>query len=337
MLSGEQVNLTTSSSSTRLVLTQCPPPRPVMPPFGSQPPAWAPLSQQDVAQGLLGNGCGFNSSLKQRQGCGGGEDRPSSSSSSRVSFSFSNSLGYQSAPSLCSSSLPLFQPASSLTTSSFSISSSSSSLPLFQPASSLTSFSISSSSVLSPLPPPSQAPVAPAPKLVPIFRNKCPSRHVNVALLRLQKQKEQLSGGGEETGRVTLPVFRKKTPTTTSSSSSVCSLSAASLPIPPPPTIPRFNRHPKPPQPTGHPNVKHIPSLSPPSKSRPGIIPAPKLEIKFKSKTYPKTILKQSFKRKTDAKCSDEVQEQPSAAPPLTASDSSSTSSSRRVSPVQSV
>lgn len=285
-----------------------------MPPFGSQPPAWAPLSQQDVAQGLLGNGCGFNSSLKQRQGCGGGEDRPSSSSSSRVSFSFSNSLGYQSAPSLCSSSLPLFQPASSL-----------------------TSFSISSSSVLSPLPPPSQAPVAPAPKLVPIFRNKCPSRHVNVALLRLQKQKEQLSGGGEETGRVTLPVFRKKTPTTTSSSSSVCSLSAASLPIPPPPTIPRFNRHPKPPQPTGHPNVKHIPSLSPPSKSRPGIIPAPKLEIKFKSKTYPKTILKQSFKRKTDAKCSDEVQEQPSAAPPLTASDSSSTSSSRRVSPVQSV
>lgn len=314
MLSGEQVNLTTSSSSTRLVLTQCPPPRPVMPPFGSQPPAWAPLSQQDVAQGLLGNGCGFNSSLKQRQGCGGGEDRPSSSSSSRVSFSFSNSLGYQSAPSLCSSSLPLFQPASSL-----------------------TSFSISSSSVLSPLPPPSQAPVAPAPKLVPIFRNKCPSRHVNVALLRLQKQKEQLSGGGEETGRVTLPVFRKKTPTTTSSSSSVCSLSAASLPIPPPPTIPRFNRHPKPPQPTGHPNVKHIPSLSPPSKSRPGIIPAPKLEIKFKSKTYPKTILKQSFKRKTDAKCSDEVQEQPSAAPPLTASDSSSTSSSRRVSPVQSV
>lgn len=314
MLSGEQVNLTTSSSSTRLVLTQCPPPRPVMPPFGSQPPAWAPLSQQDVAQGLLGNGCGFNSSLKQRQGCGGGEDRPSSSSSSRVSFSFSNSLGYQSAPSLCSSSLPLFQPASSL-----------------------TSFSISSSSVLSPLPPPSQAPVAPAPKLVPIFRNKCPSRHVNVALLRLQKQKEQLSGGGEETGRVTLPVFRKKTPTTTSSSSSVCSLSAATLPIPPPPTIPRFNRHPKPPQPTGHPNVKHIPSLSPPSKSRPGIIPAPKLEIKFKSKTYPKTILKQSFKRKTDAKCSDEVQEQPSAAPPLTASDSSSTSSSRRVSPVQSV
>lgn len=285
-----------------------------MPPFGSQPPAWAPLSQQDVAQGLLGNGCGFNSSLKQRQGCGGGEDRPSSSSSSRVSFSFSNSLGYQSAPSLCSSSLPLFQPASSL-----------------------TSFSISSSSVLSPLPPPSQAPVAPAPKLVPIFRNKCPSRHVNVALLRLQKQKEQLSGGGEETGRVTLPVFRKKTPTTTSSSSSVCSLSAASLPIPPPPTLPRFNRHTKPPQPTGHPNVKHIPSLSPPSKSRPGIIPAPKLEIKFKSKTYPKTILKQSFKRKTDAKCSDEVQEQPSAAPPLTASDSSSTSSSRRVSPVQSV
>ncbi|XP_041817846.1 uncharacterized protein C18orf63-like [Chelmon rostratus] len=173
VLSGEQVNLTTSSS-IRPVLTQlpAPPPRPLKPSFGSQPPAWAPPSQQDGVRGLLGNGCGFRSSLTQSRGCRGDRDWPSSSSSS--------------------SSQPLFQPASSLISSSFS-------MP-------------PSSSVLSPLPPPSQTPVMPAPKLVPIFKNKCPSRHVSAALLRLQKQKEQLKGGGGERGRVALPAIRK-TPT----------------------------------------------------------------------------------------------------------------------------
>ncbi len=317
MLSGEQVNLTTSSS-TRPVLTQLPappPPRPVKPSFGSQPPAWAPLSQQDGAQGPLANGCGFTSRLTQSQGCRGDRDWPSSSSSS--------------------SSLPLFQPASSLTSSSFSIS--------------------FSSSVLSPLPPPSQTPVIPAPKLVPIFKNKCPSRHVNVALLRVQKQREQLSGGGEERGRVTLPAFRKKTPAAASSSfssSSVSSLSAASLPIPPPPTVPRFNRRPKPhlsstaPQPAGHPKVKHLPSLSPASKSKPGLIPAPKLEIKFKSRSSPKTNVKAKSESKTAANSSCKVQEEATkqasaAAPepprPPTSSDISNketSSSSSRVSPV---
>lgn len=324
MLSSEQVNLTTTSS-TRLVLTQLPPPpppRPMMPPFASQPPAWAPFSQQTGDQGFLGNGCGFKSSLTQSQGCGGGEYWPSVSSSL---VSFSDSSGYQSAPSFSSFSLPLFQPASSLTSSS--------SLPLFQPAISLTSSS--PSSVLSPLPPPSQAPVAAAPKLVPIFKNKCPSHHVNVALLRLQKEKEQQSGGGEVTGRVTLPTFRKKTPSTASSSSSSSSLSAVSLPIPPPTTISRFNRRSKPPEPTVQPNVKHIHSLSPASKSRPGLTPAPKLEIKFKSKTYPKTILKKSSERRSAANDGHKVLEQPSAAPPLTSSDISSSSSRRGVSPIQ--
>lgn len=332
MLSSEQVNLTTSSS-TRLVLTQLPPPpppRPMMPPFASQPPAWASFSQQTGDQGLLGIGCGFRSSLTQSQGCGGGEYWPSVSSSL---VSFSDSSGYQSAPSFSSFSLPLFQPASCLTSSSFSISSSPSSLPLFQPAISLTSSS--PSSVLPPLPPASQAPVAAAPKLVSIFKNKCPSHHVNIALLRLQKEKEQQSGGGEVTGRVTLPVFRKKTPSTASSSSSSSSLSAVSLPIPPPTTIPRFNHRSKPPEPTLQPNVKHIHSLSPASKSRPGLTPAPKLEIKFKSKTYPKTILKKSSERRSAANDSHKVLEQPSAAPPLTSSDISSSSSRRGVSPVQ--
>ncbi|GLD61456.1 uncharacterized protein AKAME5_001326400 [Lates japonicus] len=137
VLSGEQVNLTITSS-VRPVLSQLPappPPQPVRPLLGSQPPAWTPLSQQDGAQGLLGNGYECGSSQSQ---------------------------GYQSAPSLTSSS---------------------------------------SSSVLPPPPPPSQTSMNPAPKLVPIFKNKHPSRHINVALLRVQKQREQLRGGGEERRR----------------------------------------------------------------------------------------------------------------------------------------
>ncbi|XP_044032109.1 mucin-5AC isoform X3 [Siniperca chuatsi] len=313
VLSGEQINLTTSSSM-RPVLTQLPappppPPRPVKPPFGSQPPAWAPLSQQDGAQGPLGNGCGFGGRLTQSQGCRGDGAWPSSSSSSsRVSFS--DSSGYQSASSVSSSSssLPLFQPASSLTSSSSS------------------SSTLSSSSVLSPLPPPSQTPVIPAPKLVPIFKNKCPSRHVNVALLRVQKQREQLGGAGEERRRVTLPAFKKKTPATASSSyslSSVSSLSAASLPIPPLPTIPRFNRRPRShsgttPQPTGHPKLKHLLSLSPASKSKPGLILTPKPEVKPKSSL--KTNVRTSCESNTAANSSRKAAP-PEPPRPLTSSD----------------
>ncbi|XP_074478091.1 uncharacterized protein C18orf63 homolog isoform X2 [Sebastes fasciatus] len=313
--SGEQINLTTSSS-IRPVLTQLPPPRPVKLSFGSQPPSWAPLSQQDRAQRLLGNGCGFRSSLTQSQGCRGDGDWPSSSSS------FSDSSG---------SALSL---------------SSSSSLPLFQPASSLPSSS-SSSFVLPPHPPPTQSPT---PKLVPIFKNKSPSRHINVALLRLQKHREQLIRGEEERGRVTLPAFRRKTPTT-SSSSSVSSLSAASFPNPPPLIIPRFIRRPKPhggtaPQPAGHPRLKHIPSLSPASKSKPGLILAPKPEIKPKPKSSLKTNEKSSSESNAAANSSCKVKERatkhPSAAPPepppppssdISNKDtsSSSSSSSRRV------
>ncbi|XP_042366786.1 putative protein TPRXL [Plectropomus leopardus] len=235
--SGEQVNLTTSSSSSiRPVLTQLPPPppRPVKRSFGSQPAAWAAVSQQDRA--------GWPSS--------------SSSSSSRVSFSFSDSSGYMSAPS--SLSLPLSQPAPS---------------------------SSSSSSVLPPLHPLSEIPVISAPKLVPIFKNKCPSRHVNVALLRHQKQ---LIGGVEERGRVALPTFGKTSLAAASASSSSCVsfLSAASLPVPPARIVPRFSRRPKPavspaPQTAGTPKVKHVPTLSPASK--PAIILTAKPEPKLKS------------------------------------------------------
>ncbi|KAK2859796.1 hypothetical protein Q5P01_004416 [Channa striata] len=101
-LSAEWVNLSTSST-TRQVLTQLPAPPPhrmLKPFFGSQPPPWTPLSQQDKAQGLT-------------QAQRGGEDtnRPSSSSSSSRVSNSSNSQ----------TPLSLLQPASSLTcsTSSF--------------------------------------------------------------------------------------------------------------------------------------------------------------------------------------------------------------------------
>lgn len=291
MLSGEQVNLVpfSSSCSSTMLLTQCPPPRPMMPHSCSQPSS---LSCSELRhQGLLGNGCGFSCTLTLNHECGGGEDRPPSSSSpsisSRGSFSFTDPLGYHSAPSLTSSS------------------SSSSFLPVFQPASSL--ISTSSSTIL---PPP--------PKVVPIFQNKCPSRHVSVALLQHQKQKEQLRGGGEEMGRrVTLPSFGKEAPRA-ASSSPVPSTPAASVSVRPPPFVPRFDRHPKPSLSTGPTNMKLLPRFSPQSQSR--INPAPKLEIQFKSKTYPKPILKHRPGGKSSADCRDEVKGQPSAGPPLNTS-----------------
>ncbi|XP_069368417.1 uncharacterized protein C18orf63 homolog [Paralichthys olivaceus] len=368
--SGEQVNLTTSSS-VRPVLLQlpAPPPRPVRPSFRSQPPAWTPRFQQDSAQGLLGNGRGFGSSLTQSQGCRGDGDwlsslfsfsdvapplsstscsssiplfQPASSLSSTSSSSSSRPV-FQPAPLLssasCSSSNPLFQPASSLsstssssssslplfyTASSLTSSSSSSSIQVFQPASSLSSSS-TSSSVLPPLPPS----MNPAPKLVPIFKNKHPSRHINVALLWAQKQTEQLGGGGEERRRLTLPNFRRDTPASAPPSS------FPSLPVPPPPIIPRFSYPPKPtcspaPQSTAPPRIKHLSSLSPGPMSRPGLVLAPNTETKHKSKSGSKTHLKSGSENDTAANNSRELKreatKQPSAAaaeapPPLTTSD----------------
>ncbi|KAM6971580.1 uncharacterized protein C18orf63 homolog [Tautogolabrus adspersus] len=204
------------------------------------------------------------------------------------------SQGYQEAPSCSSSFFSVFQPASSFS---------------------------SSSSLLPPLPPPSQTPVLPPPKLVPIFKNKCPSRRINVALLRAQKQGQQLIGGGGERGRVTLPAFKKKTPTTFSSSSSVFSLSASSCP----PTIPSFKPCPKPkssafPLPACHPKLKRLPSLSPASRSKPGLRLSPNPEIQSKAKSSKKTEKMASSESNTAAMSSGKVQEQaskqPSAAPP---------------------
>ncbi|XP_034428991.1 uncharacterized protein LOC117754272 [Hippoglossus hippoglossus] len=354
--SSEQVNLTTSSS-VRPVLTQlpAPPPRPVRPSFRSQPAAWPPRSQQDRALGLLGNGRGFGSSLSQGQGCRGDGDwlsslfsfsdvapplsSTSSSSSiqlfqpapplSSTSSSSSIQLFQPPAPPLSStsssSSLPLFQPASSLTSSSTS---SSSSIQLFQPASSLSSSSScsTSSSVLPPLPPL----MSPAPKLVPIFKNKHPSRHINVALLWAQKQTEQLGGGGEERRRLTLPAFRKNSPASAPPSSSF-----PSLPVPPPIIIPRFNCRPKPtsstaPQSSATPRVRHLSSLSPGPKSRPGLVLAPNTETKHKSKSSSETHLKAGSENSPAAQNRRQLQEEattpPSAAeapPSLTTSDMS--------------
>ncbi|XP_068437437.1 uncharacterized protein C18orf63 homolog [Clinocottus analis] len=270
LLGAEQINLS-SSSSIRPVLTQLPallspplppplPPPSVKPSFGSHPPTWSPLTQQDGAQGLLGNG------LTQSQGLRGDRAWPSSSSS----FSFSQPLVDHSALSRSSSS--------------------SSSLSLFRPSSSAL-----------PLPPP----------MVPIFKNKCPSRHVNVALLRLQKQREQLIGGGGGggeggRGRVTLPAVRTTTTAAAAASSSVSSLS-----LPPPLPVPRFNRRSKP------------LSLSPASKSRPGFLLAPETDTTKPTKTM-KTTKPTSSSKTTGTSSLDKNP----AAPP---SDSSNKDPVRRV------
>ncbi|XP_030612563.1 uncharacterized protein C18orf63 homolog isoform X2 [Archocentrus centrarchus] len=318
-----ELNLTTSCP-IRPVFTQLPPPPPSQPlrsSFGSQPAAWTPLSQQEEAQELLEKRCGFKGRLTQSQGCRGDGDWSSSSSSissSYTDFSFSDSSGYESqypfssSSSSSSSFLPHFQPASCLSSSSFSTTSSP--FPVFQPASSLTSSSFSksspshpvfqpasffsssiSSSVIPPTPPLSQVRMNPAPKLVPTFKNKHQSHHANIALLRVQKQKKQLGGGGAEPERVTLPSFGKKIPAT---APPLSSLTAAALPaaVLSPPIIPHFSRrrssHSSATATSANPNIKHISSLSPVSKLKPRIIIPPKPEIKPKLQSISKTISK---------------------------------------------
>ncbi|XP_053268329.1 mucin-5AC isoform X2 [Pleuronectes platessa] len=259
----------------------------------------------------------------------------SSSSSSQLfqpaaflsSTSSSSSIQlFQPAPPLSSttssSSLPLFQPASFLTPSSLS---SSSSHLLFQPASSLSSSSSCStfSSVLPPLPPS----ISPAPKLVPIFKNKNPSRHINVALLGAQKQREQLGGGGEERRRLTLPAFRRNTP------ASAPPPSFPSLPIPPQPITPRFIWRPEPtsstaPPSSATPRIRHLSSLSPGPRSRPGLVLAPNIETKLKPKSSSGTHLKAGAENTPAAQNSRQQQEEAAqhpvaveAPPPLTTSD----------------
>ncbi|XP_062235160.1 uncharacterized protein LOC133932471 isoform X2 [Platichthys flesus] len=350
--SREQVNLTTSSS-VRPVLTQLPahPPRPVRPSFSSQPAAWPPRSQQDRAPGLLGNGGGVESSLTQSQESRGDGDwlsslfsfsdvaPPLSSNSSSSSLqlfqpapflsSFSSSSSsqlFQPAAFLSSttssSSLPLFQPASFLTPSSLS---SSSSHLLFQPASSLSSSS--SCSTFSSVPPPLPPSISPAPKLVPIFKNKNPSRHINVALLGAQKQREQLGGGGEERRRLTLPAVGRNTP------ASAPPPSFPSFQVPPQPITPRFIWRPEPtcstgPPPSAPPRIRHLSSLSPGPRSRPGLVLAPNTETKHKPKSSSGTHLKAGAENTPAAQNSRPQQEdaaqQPAAAeapPPLTTSD----------------
>ncbi|RVE59095.1 hypothetical protein OJAV_G00200800 [Oryzias javanicus] len=137
------------------------------------------------------------------------------------------------------------------------------------------SFSVSSS-CLPVFQPPPQSHFSSPPKLVPLFRNKNPSRHVNVALLKAQKLKRQQSRGTEERGRVTLPTLARKTPPLT-----------PSLPPPPrpPPTVPCFCRRPKSHSspaapPPSHPSVTHLSSLTPVSRVKPRIIRPPATETK---------------------------------------------------------
>ncbi|KAM6900106.1 uncharacterized protein C18orf63 homolog [Xenentodon cancila] len=166
-------------------------------------------------------------------------------------------------------------------------------------------------------------------EVVPIFRNRIPSRHVNVALLRVQKQKEHLCGGQELRRRVTLPAFRRETP-----GSSFSSTVAASLALPPPPPprfTPRFSRRAKPssspaPQPPPVPKVTHISSLSPPSKLKPAIILAPKPRSSTKTG-------KSSTERDTIPKSSSKTQENVAQPPTLAgvSDEDPSTSSNKKV------
>ncbi|KAM8823306.1 uncharacterized protein C18orf63 homolog isoform 1-T2 [Spinachia spinachia] len=153
------------------------------------------------------------------------------------------------------------------------------------PPSSSSSFS---SSFLVPPPPPK---MMSSTQLVPIFRNKCPSRHVNVALLRLQKQRGQPIGQGEERGRVTLPAVPG---TNATSSSWVQSRTPPAVSV-----AAYFNRPAKPP-----PGLRRIGSLSPASRPRPGFLLAPKAEI-----PRPRS-------RSTATPPSDISNRHPSAAPP---------------------
>ncbi|XP_078147648.1 uncharacterized protein C18orf63 homolog [Centroberyx gerrardi] len=339
VLSGEPVNLTTVSSG-RPVLTQlpAPPARPTKPSSGSQPPAWPPLSQQAGGGGGRRDRMEEGGSQTHSQRCGGEGEWPPSASSHVYSSSFSSSpslsyssSGYQSASTLSSSSssssssFTVYQSAPSLPSSSSS--SSSSSFTIHQSAPSLPFSSSSSSSLFSPLPPPpSQTPVIPAPKLVPIFRNKCPSRHVNVTLLRAQRLKEQRGGGGEERGRVTLPAIGNKRPAAPlSSSSSSFSLSGPSFPsssssmwperlqIPPPPTIPRFNRRSKSLGVSARPKPKNVLNLSPASRPKPGLSlsPTPNLDLKSKSSFSQNSVSNSRVKVPQD-----KAPQPPSAPPP---------------------
>lgn len=233
----EQINLTTSFF-IRPVLTELPSSGPAL-----QLSARISASQPDPAQ----NRSGFRA---------GAEVWPSSgiSSASRASASISSLPGTNVSISVSSSSLQVFQPPSSL----------SSSCPLVLPT------------------PPPQSHFSSPPKLLPIFRNKDPTRHVNVALLKVQKLKKQQSGGTEEKARVTLPTFARKTP-----------LLAASLPPPPrpPPMVPCFRRRPKlhditaALQPSQS-NVTHTSSLTPISRVKPMTICPPATETK------PRAIIK---------------------------------------------
>uniref|UniRef100_A0A667ZFT8 Uncharacterized protein n=1 Tax=Myripristis murdjan TaxID=586833 RepID=A0A667ZFT8_9TELE len=317
VLSGEPVNLS-ESSSVRPILTQLPAPvaRPTRPSFGSQPLAWPPLSQPAGAQSRGGGrdslggagwtqGCGYGSS----QECRREEERPSSFSSGVVSSSlsssppFARSSGYQAATTL----------------PSFSSSSFSTSFTGFQTAASLTSSSSfsSTSSAFSSLPPPSQTPAIPAPKLVPIFKNKHPSRHVNIALLRAQRRREQL-GGVEEKGRVTLPSPSPFAPSGLPSSSSSSSMWPPGPKIPPLPIVPRFAAR----RPgfcgvaAVRPKANHISSLSPDSRPRkPGLSlsPKPSLDFKSKSSSNPNTSSRPSAVAKEPEK---KRKQEPSDPPP---------------------
>lgn len=173
----------------------------------------------------------------------------------------------------------------------------------------------------------------PAPKLVPNFKNKHHSHHDNIALLRVQKQKKQLGGGGAAPERVTLPSFGKKIPAT---APPLSSLTAAALPaaVLPPPIIPHFSRrrtlHSSATATSAHPNIKHISSLSPVSNLKARIIIPANPEIKPKLQSMSKSISKVNNEGNAVTNSGDKMQEEDEKEPSApTSSDTSNEETSK--------
>ena len=165
----------------------------------------------------------------------------------------------------------------------------------------------------------SPSPSAPPLKLVPVFRNRVLTRHVDVTQLLAQEQENQRRGGAAEGGRATLATYTNKraAPATSSpspsdlclaSSSSSSSLHSSSFVwsqrphnpiVPPPPSLPSFTHrsksrevnthrltHDRPPE--ANPTSAPVPNKQPNTKMNPS---ASKMaDVKSGCETQPLTL-----------------------------------------------
>ena len=173
VLNGEPVNLSTRSS-IRPVLTQLPAPAapPVQPSFGLQLPGRPPVSLQPGGVSLGGR----REDVRLREQHEEGVSRSSGAQTQ------GQSLVQKRATTSSASATTAFSQSPSA------------------PAHHSAFSSLLAATRLPGPGPPVSLPV----KLVPIFRNRSLTRHINVTQLLAQKQQNQRMGGPEEGGRVTL-------------------------------------------------------------------------------------------------------------------------------------